>query len=124
MDQPTASVGVPGGPELPASSSAPDMKALETVVAQVAPALIAVPPQNNCLRACLAAALAFISARSGVKSITWRVIASFYTLMSVYLITGGNWWTALYSGIADAGKLPLYYFHELVWGRIRWQRGY
>lgn len=57
--------------------------------------------------------------RSGVKTATWRVIASLDTFLLAYVFTG-NVGTALsIGGLEIITKLVLYFFHERAWSRIK-----
>ena len=57
--------------------------------------------------------------RSGVKTGTWRVIASLDTFLLAYFFTG-NVGTALsIGGLEIITKLVLYFFHERAWSRVK-----
>jgi len=59
-------------------------------------------------------------ARSIVKGITWRLVASGTTMMVVFLMTG-NLELVASVGAADITlKVMFYYFHERAWGRVHW----
>ena len=59
-------------------------------------------------------------ARSIVKAITWRAMATLTTTSIVFIATG-NITLSLGVGFFDVViKLALYYFHERVWGTIDW----
>ena len=61
--------------------------------------------------------------RSGVKTATWRVIASVDTFLLAYLFTG-NVGTALsIGGLEIVTKLVLYFLHERGWSRVRFGLG-
>lgn len=58
---------------------------------------------------------------SFIKGITWRAVATFDTILLSYIYTGsiGN---SLKIGIVEVfTKIILFYFHERVWLKIKWQ---
>ena len=61
-------------------------------------------------------------ARSLVKSISWRVIAFFVTLVVVYAITEEATLSIKVAAIANLVKTILYYLHERIWNRLHWGR--
>jgi adenylylsulfate kinase len=61
-------------------------------------------------------------ARSVVKGITWRMIASSTTMLLVWLFTGNLALVASVGALEIAAKLALYYTHERLWGAVRWGR--
>ena len=61
--------------------------------------------------------------RSGVKTGTWRVIASLDTFLLAFFFTG-NVGTALsIGGLEIITKLALYFFHERAWSRVKFGLG-
>lgn len=61
--------------------------------------------------------------RSGVKTGTWRVIASVDTFLLAFFFTG-NVGTALsIGGLEIITKLFLYFFHERAWSRVKFGLG-
>lgn len=53
--------------------------------------------------------------RTIVKTITWRIIATLTTILTIYFWTN-DWSLALGSGlVANALKTVFYYIHERVW---------
>lgn len=61
-------------------------------------------------------------ARSWVKSLTWRVIATAVTIVGIGIATG-DWVLAGEVGIIlNLIKAVLYYAHERGWERIKWGR--
>ena len=53
--------------------------------------------------------------RTIFKTITWRIIATLTTVLTIYFWTY-NWSIALGSGLlANAFKTILYYIHERIW---------
>lgn len=60
--------------------------------------------------------------RSLAKAVTWRVLASIITFISV-LIVGGSLNFALSVGIIEvSAKMLFYYSHERVWNNVEWGR--
>jgi len=60
--------------------------------------------------------------RSGVKTVTWRVIATATTMLIVYFYTG-EFNLMIGVGFYDVIlKLVGYFLHERVWNRIRYGR--
>ncbi len=61
-------------------------------------------------------------ARSLVKTILWRVVATLITLMVVFMFTGelrqATTITLIVASILAVG----YYFHERIWDKIHWGR--
>ena len=58
--------------------------------------------------------------RSGVKTATWRTIASLDTFALAWFFTGSVATAVSIGGIEIITKLVLYFFHERAWSRIRW----
>ena len=58
--------------------------------------------------------------RSGVKTATWRIIASLDTFALAWFFTGSVATAVSIGGIEIITKLVLYFFHERAWSRIRW----
>lgn len=58
--------------------------------------------------------------RSIIKAITWRILATFVTMIVVYVFTKEIVLSLEVGGIALGIKLIVYYFHERVWGKISW----
>ncbi|MBR9678901.1 MAG: DUF2061 domain-containing protein [Nanoarchaeota archaeon] len=58
--------------------------------------------------------------RSLAKTMSWRVIATFMTMVGFYLITG-DFALSISSGLGlNILKGIAYYGHERLWERIRW----
>ena len=55
--------------------------------------------------------------RSMVKTFSWRILATFTTLVISYLIIGDLKSATLISMIEFFSKIFLYYFHERVWSK-------
>ncbi len=60
--------------------------------------------------------------RSVAKTITWRVIAVFVTMIAVYLYNRDIKESLIVSLSANAVKMILYYLHERFWNRINFGR--
>ncbi len=58
--------------------------------------------------------------RSGVKTATWRTIASLDTVILALVFTGNIGTAISIGGLEVITKLVLYDFHERGWSRIRW----
>ena len=56
--------------------------------------------------------------RSVVKGITWRLMATFTTILIVYFITGEQAKALQIGAIEFVTKFVVYYFHERAWVRI------
>ncbi|NOX29819.1 MAG: DUF2061 domain-containing protein [Actinobacteria bacterium] len=52
------------------------------------------------------------------KTITWRVIATFTTVVISYWVTGSLAVGATIGGIEATAKMALYYGHERAWARL------
>ena len=58
--------------------------------------------------------------KSVVKSISWRVIATFITIILVYIFTR-KITIALSIGFLEfSTKLLFFYLHERIWNKIKW----
>lgn len=57
--------------------------------------------------------------RSLVKTISWRVLATFDTFVISYLITGELAWASAIASLEVFTKIGLYYLHERGWERIK-----
>ena len=56
--------------------------------------------------------------RSVIKALSWRVLATFATIMIVYIFTR-RWVLSLEVGLVEVIlKMILYYFHERIWGVV------
>jgi len=60
--------------------------------------------------------------RSIVKTISWRTIGTFDTVVISYLITGNLKMAASIGSIELFTKMILYYFHERGWNKINFGR--
>jgi len=58
--------------------------------------------------------------RSGMKAITWRLIATLDTFVIAWFITGEVIVAASIIGIEVITKFALYYFHERAWSKTEW----
>ncbi len=60
--------------------------------------------------------------RSVMKGLSWRVLATVVTTVVVFFYTG-EFTMAVLVGSTDAlTKIALYWAHERVWLKIRWER--
>ena len=57
--------------------------------------------------------------RSIAKSVSWRVIATFTTIIIVYVLTGKLALALLAGGLEVVIKLIIFYFHERVWNTVK-----
>ena len=58
--------------------------------------------------------------RSGMKAVTWRVIANLDTFLIALLITKEPLIAASIIGIEIVTKFGLYYVHERAWQKTEW----
>jgi uncharacterized membrane protein len=61
--------------------------------------------------------------RSAVKGFTWRLVATFTTILIVYLITGEQAKALQIGAIEFVTKFVVYYFHERAWLRVSFGQG-
>ncbi|MFQ5647617.1 MAG: DUF2061 domain-containing protein [Candidatus Aenigmatarchaeota archaeon] len=59
-------------------------------------------------------------ARSIMKGVTWRVLATLATIAIVLAFTGELILAVGVGAVEVISKLILYYFHERTWNLIRW----
>ena len=59
-------------------------------------------------------------ARSVVKSLSWRVVATSTTIVLVYFFTGQVDVAVAVAGVEVVAKLTIFYFHERVWQAVAW----
>ena len=60
--------------------------------------------------------------RSALKAISWRLVGTFDTILIAYFITG-TISQALSIGFIEWGtKIVLYFIHERLWNRLRWEK--
>ncbi|MEL4307943.1 DUF2061 domain-containing protein [Joostella sp. CR20] len=60
--------------------------------------------------------------RSIAKSISWRIVGTFDTIIISYLVTGTIKLALSIGFIELVTKMTLYFFHERIWERIKWGR--
>lgn len=60
--------------------------------------------------------------RSFAKAVSWRILGSIDTFLISWIITGHPVVAATISAVEVFTKIILFYFHERVWGGIRWGR--
>ena len=58
------------------------------------------------------------SMRSVLKGFTWRLVATFSTIVIAYLITGETKTALQIGGIEFVAKIAVYCLHERIWLRI------
>ncbi len=58
--------------------------------------------------------------RSIVKSISWRIVGTFDTILISWLVTGKVKAALTIGSIEVITKMVLYYFHERTWTKIKW----
>jgi uncharacterized membrane protein len=56
--------------------------------------------------------------RSAMKGFTWRLVATFTTILIVYFITGEQTKALQIGAIEFVTKFVVYYFHERAWVRV------
>ena len=59
--------------------------------------------------------------RTIVKTMTWRITASFTTFIIAWILTGDLLIGASIGTIEAIAKIFLYYFHERIWTNISWE---
>jgi uncharacterized membrane protein len=52
------------------------------------------------------------------KTITWRIVGTFDTIILGWLVSGNPWVGVKIGGLEVTTKMILYYLHERVWFRI------
>jgi uncharacterized membrane protein len=60
--------------------------------------------------------------RSGLKALTWRLVATVTTASIVYALTGRLELTAAVGFYDVVLKLILYFLHERIWNRVQYGR--
>jgi len=58
--------------------------------------------------------------RSLAKAVSWRITGSIDTFVLSFLITGSIKIAGSISAVEVITKIVLFYFHERIWGMIRW----
>ncbi|MBD3206365.1 DUF2061 domain-containing protein [Candidatus Bathyarchaeota archaeon] len=58
--------------------------------------------------------------RSIMKSISFRILATLTTMLTIYLFTGNLATAGKVGAMGVFTKLMLYYFHERVWDKVKW----
>ncbi|MDP7177272.1 MAG: DUF2061 domain-containing protein [Verrucomicrobiota bacterium] len=61
--------------------------------------------------------------RSALKGFTWRLVATFTTVVIAYCITGEQALALQIGAIEFAAKFVVYYFHERAWVRVPFGQG-
>ena len=58
--------------------------------------------------------------RSLAKTVVWRIICIVVSVLTTFVLTG-SWNLAVAIGtLYNAITMVLYYFHERIWGKIKW----
>ena len=57
--------------------------------------------------------------RSILKSISWRIVGTFDTIVLSYIITGQLKMAITIGGVELITKILFYYLHERIWDRIK-----
>lgn len=58
--------------------------------------------------------------RSIIKSISWRIVGTFDTIVLSYIITGQLKMAITIGGVELLTKILFYYLHERIWDKIKW----
>lgn len=58
--------------------------------------------------------------RSMVKAISFRIIATFVTMLLIYVITGSLSFAGIIGVLDVVTKLLIYYYHERIWEKLKW----
>ncbi|MDP7440484.1 MAG: DUF2061 domain-containing protein [Verrucomicrobiota bacterium] len=61
--------------------------------------------------------------RSALKGFTWRLVATFTTVVIAYCITGEQAQALQIGAIEFVVKFVVYYFHERAWVRVPFGQG-
>ncbi|MBC8243783.1 MAG: DUF2061 domain-containing protein [Verrucomicrobia bacterium] len=61
--------------------------------------------------------------RSALKGFTWRLVATFTTVVIAYCITGKQALALQIGAVEFVAKLVVYYVHERAWVRVPFGRG-
>ncbi|HKJ02687.1 MAG TPA: DUF2061 domain-containing protein [Longimicrobiales bacterium] len=59
-------------------------------------------------------------ARSVVKSVSWRVVATLTTIALVYAFTRAVHVAIAVGGVEVVAKLLIFYGHERLWAQVEW----
>jgi len=59
--------------------------------------------------------------RSFIKAVSWRLLGTFDTFVITLLVTGSIKWAGSIASVESVTKVILFYLHERVWGKFRWQ---
>jgi uncharacterized membrane protein len=59
----------------------------------------------------------------GIKTVTWRLLGTLDTIMLSWYISGSLKLALQLGGIEIITKMILYYMHERIWFRIKWNTG-
>ena len=58
--------------------------------------------------------------RSAIKAVTWRILATIFTVLIVFFFTG-EWGISIGVGIFEVViKFVAYFIHERIWNKVKW----
>ncbi len=60
--------------------------------------------------------------RSLVKSISWRIIVLFNSIIVMFFFVHDVSKSIMYSVIINSISTVLYYIHERIWNKLKWKR--
>ena len=60
--------------------------------------------------------------RSIAKALSWRIVGTLDTLLVSYFVTGKIILAASIASVDFLTKLFLYFFHERIWNKIKWEK--
>lgn len=60
--------------------------------------------------------------RSLIKAVTWRILATTDTILIVLILTGDIKMSIGIGSIEVLTKFILYYLHERVWNKVKWNK--
>ena len=60
--------------------------------------------------------------RSIAKALTYRILSASVTFLISFTITGKLSWATAIAGMEVLTKMFLYYAHERVWNKVKWER--
>ena len=58
--------------------------------------------------------------RTVMKTVSWRIVATLTTGITVYILTGEIFLSLSVIGIEVIAKILFYYLHERVWNLVQW----
>ena len=60
--------------------------------------------------------------RSLLKAVTYRILGTAFSIVTVYTLTGKIETAMAFGGVEVLGKLALNYFHERLWSHVGYGR--